>query len=58
MSTRALPATPRPIPALHNGDRFDADEFMRRYSAMSDDVRAELIEGGGVHGLARPPVSQ
>jgi hypothetical protein len=45
MSARTLQATPRPIPALHNGDRLDADEFMRRYSAMPEEVRAELIEG-------------
>jgi hypothetical protein len=48
MSTRALQGgTPRrrQIPTLNNGDRLDADEYMRRYWATSEDVRAELIEG-------------
>ena len=33
------------IPRLHNGDTLDADEFMRRYEAMPDVKKAELIEG-------------
>jgi hypothetical protein len=48
MSTRTLQANsprPRPIPSLQNGDRLDADEFMRRYHAMPEEVKAELIEG-------------
>jgi Putative restriction endonuclease len=48
MSTRTLPGgSPRlrPVPPLQNGDRLDADEFMRRYQAMPEDVKAELIEG-------------
>lgn len=33
------------IPRLHNGDHLDADEFMRRYDAMPDVKKAELIDG-------------
>ena len=39
-----LLATAR-IPRLHNGDHLDADEFMRRYDAMTDVKKAELIDG-------------
>jgi hypothetical protein len=48
MSIQTLPAgspRPRPVPLLQNGDRLDADEFLRRYRAMPEDVKAELIEG-------------
>jgi Uma2 family endonuclease len=37
-------ATPR-IPPLENGDRLTRDEFERRYNAMPESVKAELIEG-------------
>lgn len=33
------------IPPLRNGDHLARAEFHRRYEAMGDDVRAELIEG-------------
>jgi hypothetical protein len=33
------------IPELHNGDRLDQAEFHRRYSAMPEHVKAELIDG-------------
>ena len=33
------------IPPLENGDRLSRDEFERRYVAMPENVRAELIEG-------------
>lgn len=33
------------IPPLENGDRLTRDEFERRYAAMPDGVKAELIEG-------------
>jgi Uma2 family endonuclease len=41
---------PRPIPALHvprlqSGDRLSDAEFQRRYEAMLDSTKAELIEG-------------
>ena len=36
---------PVTIPRLHNGDHLDADEFMRRYEAMPEVYKAELIEG-------------
>jgi Uma2 family endonuclease len=34
-----------PILPLESGDCLDADEFMRRYEAMPDVKKAELIEG-------------
>ena len=34
-----------PVPALQNGDRLTRDEFERRYEAMPDVKKAELIEG-------------
>jgi Uma2 family endonuclease len=42
------------VPPLREGDRMDADEFMRRYEAMPEGVRAELI-GGTVY--MPPPAS-
>ena len=33
------------IPRLENGDHLDSHEFMRRYHAMPDVRKAELIEG-------------
>jgi len=42
MTPTLLPLT---IPRLQNGDTLDADEFMRRYEAMPDVKKAELIEG-------------
>ena len=33
------------IPPLENGDRLFCDEFERRYEAMPDGCKAELIEG-------------
>ena len=33
------------IPPLQAGDHLDADEFERRYDAMPEDNKAELIEG-------------
>ena len=33
------------VPPLRDGDRMDADEFLRRYWAMPEDFRAELIDG-------------
>jgi hypothetical protein len=35
----------RTIPTLENGDRLSRDEFERRYAAMPDGFKAELIEG-------------
>ncbi|MBB4091125.1 Uma2 family endonuclease [Salinibacter ruber] len=34
-----------PVPALQNGDRLTRDEFERRYEAMPNVKKAELIEG-------------
>jgi Uma2 family endonuclease len=36
---------PAVVPPLENGDRLSRHEFHRRYSAMPEHVRAELIEG-------------
>jgi len=33
------------VPPLENGDRLTRDEFERRYAAMPEHVRAELVEG-------------
>lgn len=33
------------VPLLHPGDRLDRDEFERRYEAMPENVKAELIDG-------------
>jgi hypothetical protein len=38
-------ARPTKVPRLHNGDHLDRDEFERRYNAMPDVKKAELIEG-------------
>ena len=43
------------IPPLAHGDRLDAVEFRRRYEAMPEDLRAELI--GGIVYLHMSPVS-
>jgi len=50
MNTQVL--TPKPkfldknyIPPLENGDRLTREEFHRRYEAMPENVRAELIKG-------------
>lgn len=41
-----LQVQPRvPVPRLENGDQLTRDEFERRYDAMSDVKKAELIEG-------------
>lgn len=49
MRNRHLQETPAPEPTrvlwLENGDRLSQAEFHRRYQAMPDDVRAELIGG-------------
>ncbi len=47
ISTQGMPeATPPPrIPPLQNGDRLTRDEFERRYTAMPNVKKAELIEG-------------
>jgi hypothetical protein len=42
----AEPTVPSPrVPQLRNGDHLDRDEFERRYNAMPDVTKAELIEG-------------
>ncbi len=39
-----MASSPR-VPALHAGDKLTRDEFERRYAAMPDVKKAELIEG-------------
>lgn len=43
-STRTRAASAR-IPPLHPGDRLTVEEFERRYEAMPELKKAELIEG-------------
>jgi hypothetical protein len=46
MSTIPQPRRPAAqVPPLRDGERLSRDEFHRRYEAMPDDVKAELIEG-------------
>lgn len=46
MTTTFIPRQNRlTIPPLENGDRLSLEEFERRYSAMPDGIKAELIEG-------------
>ena len=45
MPTTASPPIPRTVPPLKDGDRLTRDEFERRYDAMPDVNKAELIEG-------------
>ena len=45
-------ANGEPIPPLYNGDRLTQPEFHRRYEAMPEDVKAELI--GGVVYMSSP----
>ena len=50
MATGIIPPTtsdglPPQLPLLQNGDRLTRDEFERRYQAMPDLKKAELIEG-------------
>lgn len=40
-----FPRTPLTVPPLENGDRLSRDEFERRYAAMPQMKKAELIEG-------------
>src|SRR3954470_13428673 len=45
------PTRPERVPPLENGDRLTRAEFERRYAAMPEPVKAELIEGE-VHVMA------
>jgi Uma2 family endonuclease len=46
LETRPLTqAPPAEVPTLENGDRLDRDEFERRYDAMPDLKKAELLRG-------------
>ncbi len=40
-----LPAAPEPIPPLRDGDRMNWDEFARRWDAMPEVKKAELLQG-------------
>src|ERR1700676_2525544 len=37
--------SPQSVPPLENGDHLTRDEFERRYEAMPNNIKAELIEG-------------
>jgi Uma2 family endonuclease len=45
MSTPVVPPVATEIPPLRDGDRLTRDEFERRYNAMPQLNKAELIEG-------------
>ena len=49
IKSKPIPKTPRrdadPIPILRSGDHLDSEEFERRYHAMPEVKKAELIEG-------------
>lgn len=51
----ARPPVHRVVPLLQPGDRLSADEFHRRYEAMPECKKAELIEG--IVYMTPPPVS-
>src|SRR5947208_16327544 len=42
---RQSSAERRTGPPLENGDQLDAEEFLRRYEAMPEMKKAELVEG-------------
>lgn len=44
-STPMVPATGPAIPSLEPGDQLTRPEFERRYQAMPDCKKAELIDG-------------
>src|SRR5436305_809473 len=44
-TTPLSPPPSGPVPPLREGDRLTADEFLRRYEAMPEIKKAELIEG-------------
>jgi len=45
MPPAILQSTPTKPPPLENGDRLNSVEFERRYAAMPENVKAELIDG-------------
>src|SRR4051794_8790489 len=45
MSAPVVPPVAQEIPPLRDGDRLTRDEFERRYDAMPDLKKAELLEG-------------
>jgi hypothetical protein len=45
MGKSAARVTTKPIPPLRDGDRMDADEFLRRYAADKVVYSAELLKG-------------
>ena len=45
VGTVIAPAEAKAIPPLENGDRLNAHEFLRRYEAMPELKKAELIQG-------------
>ncbi len=53
LDTQSPKITRERIAPLKDGDRLDADEFLRRYDAMPELKKAELIQGT-VHIMASP----
>ncbi|HEX4124018.1 MAG TPA: Uma2 family endonuclease [Tepidisphaeraceae bacterium] len=45
LTTSPIPAGSHKVPLLANGDHLTRDEFERRYAAMPEGIKAELIEG-------------
>lgn len=46
MAANRIADAPAPrVPQLHNGDRLSVESFLRRYHAMPDRTKAELIDG-------------
>jgi Uma2 family endonuclease len=44
-TTTPFPRVAKSVPPLQTGDRLSGEEFDRRYAAMPEDTRAELVEG-------------
>ena len=53
----AAPPPAATVPPLRNGDRLNSAEFLRRYAAMPDLNKAELI-GGSTYVMASPVSSE
>jgi len=49
---KTLSPRKKPVPPLENGDRLDQKTFHKRYEAMPDHIRAELI--GGIVYMSSP----
>ncbi|HEX8311695.1 MAG TPA: Uma2 family endonuclease [Chthoniobacteraceae bacterium] len=45
LAVASIPRSEKSLPPLENGDHLDTFEFLRRYEAMADSVKAELVDG-------------